>query len=269
MKTLLEFITYTKGVEYLIAIAFLLAFMAFWFLLHRRGKGLVIRIIPLAVLTLGFSVLAFTCALPRAPTATAKPTGETHFLSSAVLVEMYGPATFGHELHQSTTDDCTVCHHRSGDKTPPCKECHEIPFNPDNLNKPGIARVYHLRCISCHRENELGPTECTGCHQKASIPPLSITHPLAGRGNCLSCHETAIPEMPRLPADHNNGVTNDACELCHKSLVEEVALATRALPHGVTGREDCLICHGEGIGGAAKLPADHTGRANDTCQLCH
>ncbi len=269
MKTLLEFITYTKGVEYLIAIAFLFAFMAFWFLLHRRGKGLVVRIIPLAALTLGFGVLAYTCALPEVPTSTAQLTGETQFLSSAVLVEMYGPASFDHELHQRIAGDCTVCHHRSGDKTPPCKECHEAPFNPDNLNKPGIAHVYHLRCISCHIENEAGPTECTGCHQKATIPPLSITHPLMGRENCLSCHGAEIPDVPGLPADHTNGVTNGVCELCHKSMVEEAALATRELPHEVAGREDCLMCHGEGIGEAAKVPADHAGRTNDTCQLCH
>ncbi len=269
MKTLLEFITYTKGVEYLIAIAFLFAFMAFWFLLQRRGKGLVVRIIPLVALTLGFGALAYTCALPEVPTSTAQPTGETRFLSSAVLVEMYGPASFDHELHQRIAEDCTVCHHRSGDKTPPCKECHEAPFNPANLNKPGIAHVYHLRCISCHIENEAGPTECTGCHNKATIPPLSIAHPLAGRGNCLSCHGAEIPDVPGLPADHTNGVTNGVCELCHKSMVEEAALAIRELPHEVAGREDCLMCHGEGIGGAAKVPADHAGRTNDTCQLCH
>jgi len=81
MKTLLEFITYTKGMEYLIAIAFLFAFMAFWFLLQRRGKGLVVRIIPLVALTLGFGALAYTCALPEVPTSTAQPTGETQFLS--------------------------------------------------------------------------------------------------------------------------------------------------------------------------------------------
>ena len=269
MKTLLEFMTYTKGMEYLIAIAFLFAFVAFWQLLHHRGKGLVIRIIPLAVLALGFGALASTCALPKGATTTAQPAEETPLLSSAVLVEMYGPASFGHELHQSIVGDCTVCHHYSVDKIPPCKECHGAPFNPTNLNKPGIARVYHLRCISCHIENEAGPTECTGCHQKATIPPLSITHPLTGRGNCLNCHGAEIPEVPGLPADHTNGVTNGVCELCHKSMVEEAALATRELPHEVAGREDCLMCHGEGIGGAAKVSADHAGRTNETCQLCH
>lgn len=268
MKTLLEFITLTKGTEYLIAIAFLFGFIAFWQLLQHRGKGLVVRIIPLAVLTLGFGALAYTCALPEVMTTTAQPAEETPLLSSPVLVEMYGPASFGHEVHQRITGDCTVCHHRSGDKTPPCKECHEAPFNPDNLSKPGIARVYHLRCISCHIENEAGPTECTGCHNKATIPPLSIAHPLAGSGNCLSCHGAAIPEVPGLPADHSS-VTNGVCELCHEPTVEAAALATRVLPHEVVEQEDCLMCHGEGIGGAAKVPVDHAGRTNDTCQLCH
>lgn len=269
MKTLLEFITVTKGMEYLIAIAFLFTFVIFWQLLHHRGKGLVIRIIPLTVLALGFGTLAFTCALPKSTATAVQPTGEIHFLSSAVLVEMYGPASFDHEAHQRIAGDCTVCHHYSEDKTPPCKDCHGTPFNPTNLNKPGIARVYHLRCISCHTENEMGPTECTECHQKAAIPPLSITHPLAGRGNCLSCHGAGTPEVPGLPADHNNGVTNGLCGLCHEPTMEEATLAIHALPHDVAGQEDCLMCHGEGIVGAAKVPADHAGRTNDTCQLCH
>lgn len=75
--------------------------------------------------------------------------------------------------------------------------------------------------------------------------------------------------MPGLPADHNNGVTDGLCGLCHEPTMEEAALAIRALPHDVAGQEDCLMCHGEGIVGAAKVPADHTGRTNDTCQLCH
>jgi hypothetical protein len=269
MNTILEFLTYTKGVEYLIVIAFLFAFMAFWLLLQRRGKGLAVRIVPLAVLAVGVAGLASTCSIPETLITTAEPVQHQPLLTSAVLVEMYGPAHFDHELHQRIAGDCTVCHHRTDSRTPHCNECHSAPFNPDNLNKPGINGVYHLRCISCHIENELGPTECTGCHNKATIPPLSISHPLTGRGDCLSCHGDTIPGVPGLPADHNNGVTSGLCELCHKSTVEEAALATRVLPHTVAGQENCLMCHGEGIGGAAKVPADHAGRTNETCLLCH
>ena len=41
------------------------------------------------------------------------------------------------------------------------------------------------------------------------------------------------------------------------------------IPHALEGRQDCLICHSTGVGGAPKFPADHTGRTNDMCQVCH
>lgn len=269
MNTMLEFLTYTKGVEYLIVIAFLFAFAAFWLLLHRRGKGVAVRIIPLVVLAAGTASLASTCGTPEVPMTAAESSQERPMLTSAVLLEMYGPADFGHELHQRITGDCTVCHHRSGSLTPPCKECHGAPFDPENLRKPGINGVYHLRCISCHLENKAGPTECTGCHSKATVPPLSIPHPLTREGDCLSCHEGAVPGVPGLPADHDNGVTSGLCTLCHKPTVQEAARAIEVMPHAVAGQENCLLCHGEGIGGAAKVPVDHAGRTNETCPLCH
>lgn len=217
MKTLLEFITLTKGVEYLIAIAFLFGFVAFWYLaLHKSDRGLILRIIPVMVLALGFGGLAYTSATHESTSATPLVTDETPFLNSPVLVEMYGPAPFNHELHQGITQDCTMCHHYSEAKTPPCKECHDAPFKPGNLNLPGIAHVYHLRCISCHTENRAGPTECTECHNKAAIPPLSIAHPVAGAENCLSCHNNGVSGVLELPADHANA-TNGVCQLCHKS----------------------------------------------------
>jgi hypothetical protein len=268
MKTLLEFITLTKGVEYLIAIAFLFGFIAFWQLAQHGGKRLVVRIVPVIVLMLGIGGLASTCIIQDTVTNPATPAGEVPLLSSPVLVEMYGPAAFGHELHQRIIEDCAVCHHHSEDLAQPCKDCHTAPFNPDNLNKPGIAHVYHLRCISCHGENQTGPTECTGCHSKATIPPLSIAHPLTGAENCLSCHDNGISGVPVLPTDHDT-VTNGVCQLCHQPMVEEGAMATREFPHGTDEHEDCLMCHGEGIGGALKVPADHAGRTNDTCRLCH
>lgn len=42
-----------------------------------------------------------------------------------------------------------------------------------------------------------------------------------------------------------------------------------AIPHTLEGRADCLVCHQTGVGGASKIPADHSGRTNDACTTCH
>ena len=61
MNTLLEFIMFTKGVEYLIAIGFLVAFIAFWQLVYGRGKGRVITIAVLSYMVLAIIILAGSC----------------------------------------------------------------------------------------------------------------------------------------------------------------------------------------------------------------
>jgi hypothetical protein len=77
-----------------------------------------------------------------------------------------------------------------------------------------------------------------------------------------------ISGVPKIPADHA-AATNGVCELCHKTEVDAAEIAERALPHDIEDMEDCLMCHGEGIAGATKVPEDHAGKTNETCQLCH
>lgn len=61
MNTMLEFMTFTKGIEYLIAIAFLIAFIAFWQLVYGRGKGRVITIAVLSYMVLAIIILVGSC----------------------------------------------------------------------------------------------------------------------------------------------------------------------------------------------------------------
>jgi hypothetical protein len=267
MDTLLEFLTFTKGISYLIAIAFMIGFIAFWLLLYSREKKIGLWIIMLAILSMGLAGLAANSIVRRAAETPFLEEEEVLFVSPAVLVEMYGPASFDHDMHIEFSE-CTVCHHESGDETPPCQECHATPFDPENMGKPGLEHVYHLRCISCHKEEQVGPIECMGCHHKADIPPLSVVHPLTGVENCFRCHKDDMSGVPAMPADHA-GVNNGQCQLCHKTVVDEAELAKHKLPHVVDGNQDCLLCHGEGIAGAARVPEDHAGRTNETCLLCH
>ncbi len=67
MNTLLEIMTFTKGMEYLIAIGFIIAFVAFWQLVYERGKGSVMRIAVLAYMVAGIAILVASClsAAPR------------------------------------------------------------------------------------------------------------------------------------------------------------------------------------------------------------
>ena len=52
-------------------------------------------------------------------------------------------------------------------------------------------------------------------------------------------------------------------------LTTAARLAQPPIPHDLTGRQDCLACHKDGVGGAPKAPADHAGRTNEMCQVCH
>lgn len=62
MDTPLEFIATTKGIEYLIAIAFVIAFIAFWQLAYGKGKRRVIRVVlPFLYVAVGISIVSAHC----------------------------------------------------------------------------------------------------------------------------------------------------------------------------------------------------------------
>ena len=65
MNTLLNFFAFTKGVEYLIAIAFLIAFSALWLVVYGKGRGLGIKIGVMSYLVLGFILMLGSCLARR------------------------------------------------------------------------------------------------------------------------------------------------------------------------------------------------------------
>jgi len=118
--------------------------------------------IAAAVLLLGACILAVTLTGMATPSPEDPP--ETAMIGS--LAKIYEPVNFSHGMHTLVADDCATCHHHSEpDQTPACKECHGAPFDPKNLNMPGLKGAYHLQCMGCHKDIG-GPRGCTECHAK-------------------------------------------------------------------------------------------------------
>ncbi len=102
----------------------------------------------------------------EAPTNKKAEKGPEVSILSA-LENIYEPVAFSHDMHTLMADDCATCHHHSDPgQTLACSECHGAPFDPENLNLPGLKGAYHLQCMGCHREMDSGPVGCTECHAK-------------------------------------------------------------------------------------------------------
>ncbi|VVB86008.1 Uncharacterised protein [uncultured archaeon] len=262
MKTLLENITFVKGIEYLIVVAFGFGFIALWLLIHAMEKDgmkrIVSLVIPLSLIFGGAAIVVNTHATPdSAPNITAiTATSEKNFDTGATvpvsnldkwfrvnnseyLSITYGPDTKFHQV-MSEKVSCQTCHHNSGNEIRACRDCHNAPSNPHNSTIPGLKAAYHQRCMSCHREEFSGPYCCSRCHTgEAKV--------------------SAIVQAPTRP----HTLTWETCSKCHKN----------GIPGGQVSKivyhDSCLKCHTQGIGGAAKIPADHAGRAGNTCSGCH
>ena len=54
-----------------------------------------------------------------------------------------------------------------------------------------------------------------------------------------------------------------------EEMVSEESSTSQAatMLHSTEGRENCLMCHGEGK--TKPFPSDHAGRQNDGCLTCH
>jgi hypothetical protein len=102
--------------------------------------------------------------------------------------------------------------------------------------------------------------------QEARAPVMS--HELEGRDQCLMCHSGMMAEMPAVPETHE-GRGNETCLWCHGTDSAMQTLQPKAIPHELEGRTECLMCHSGMMADMPAAPADHEGRENKHCQMCH
>ena len=102
------------------------------------------------------------------------------------------------------------------------------------------------------------------------VKPPVTTHDLAGKENCMMCHAVGVmPPVPDVPADHK-ARGNESCQWCHAA---NSPMQTKTLPpvgHDLAGKDNCMMCHAAGVmPPVPDVPADHKGRANESCTWCH
>ena len=127
------------------------------------------------ILGLGISLLiaSYAGGEKKTDVSSSENVPETYTLNT--LENRYEPVIFSHGMHTLVAEDCATCHHKSEPgQTLACKECHGAPFDPKNLNMPGLKGAYHLQCMGCHMEIGSGPLGCTECHAKKTSPKTAI-----------------------------------------------------------------------------------------------
>jgi len=110
------------------------------------------------------------------------------------LGDIYEPVIFDHAMHVDMTS-CADCHHHTTglpDENKRCLPCHRESDTADDItctgchphypgtaekmrtlremglfhiDKTGLKRAYHLKCLGCHKEMDV-PSDCEDCHPK-------------------------------------------------------------------------------------------------------
>ncbi len=197
--------------------------------------------------------------------------------------------------------NCLLCH--SAGKVRPfpashasytvdmCKQCHQPAVK--EASEPAAATPAPAAAPAAIAAPTAAPAISDTITATATAAPAglvpAIPHGLAGRDQCLACHAVGGP-APNVPAADHAGRSNDVCQNCHKpasaaapatgaitttvaatNTVTTTAPATGAapvVPHSLTARSQCLLCHAGG-GAGPNVPADHAGWTDETCLDCH
>ena len=98
----------------------------------------------------------------------------------------------------------------------------------------------------------------------------AISHDVEGREQCLMCHTAGRMEpVPDAPASHE-GRVDAQCLWCHATDSALLTTTPKTIPHTVEGRDACLMCHTAGrMEPVPDVPANHEGRVDNDCMMCH
>ncbi len=100
--------------------------------------------------------------------------------------------------------------------------------------------------------------------------PAPVLHDLAGRDNCLMCHQVDAMEMVTNVPESHAGRENITCMWCHGPESPMLTIDPPTFGHDIAGREDCLMCHAPGaMEPVTDTPASHEGRESTHCLMCH
>jgi mono/diheme cytochrome c family protein len=159
-----------------------------------------------------------------------------------------------------------------------------VPGDPDGSLIVEVLQDKHYAQLSEAELNLLiewianGAPESTGV-EEATLPPEPHPVPLVGAhqgATCEACHaegeqapEYVCTNCHQPPENH----LEEACDTCHTpkgwgESVASVAAQAPQIPHTLDGRDDCQMCH-DPAGQIKPGPADHEGRGNEQCTLCH
>ncbi len=194
-----------------------------------------------------------------------------------------------------TSATCTLCHQAAPAAAPtatprptavPTPAPTTVPGQPTSTPAPTAVPSPTATPVTAGAPPKVphtleGRSECLLCH--GTIAKLPQNH--AGRTNqtCALCHQagaspaatptplptntpTATPATGSTPAAATATATPTATPRPAPTPTSAVQQGTPSISHTLEGRSNCTMCHN---GTIAPFPANHAGRTNEMCLLCH
>ncbi len=103
----------------------------------------------------------------------------------------------------------------------------------------------------------------------AQDKPAVPEHDMEGKDNCAMCHGEGVMGATKTPASHE-GRDAANCMACHSaSSPVQSGAEVPAIAHDLEGKDNCAMCHAEGVMGATKMPENHGDEVAGKCGACH